>query len=141
MIARHTVAACFAAALVLVGLSACGGDTPPGGASAPIDPQSTPAAVADAIFAAAKSGQYAGLPGLIDTKDADGDAKQIGAVGSAKPNEQKEFQTFFAKGTISGEVKIDGDKAAVPILFGPEGKKPETFNMIRRDGKWYLQSF
>lgn len=128
------------AAALVSGLVACGGDSPKGGSGPAADAQATPKGVAEAIFEAARSGKYAGLAALIDT-EADGDSKRIGDVAKADEKHQAEFKTYFEKGTVSGEPTIEGDKAAVPILFGLNGKKPETFNLIRRNGKWYLQSF
>ncbi len=53
---------------------------------------------------------------------------------------QEEFRQCFGKGKISGEVKIEGERASVPILFGPEGTKPETLEMVKVNGLWYLAS-
>jgi hypothetical protein len=103
--------------------------------------QSSPSALAESIFAAARSGDLASLQGIADPVDADGDSKNVANASSAPANQQDEFKLFFATGKINGEVKVVGDAAEVPILFGPDGKKPETFKMVKRDGKWYLQSF
>jgi hypothetical protein len=129
-------------ALVALTFAACGGDkSPPAGGSGGGDPHATPQAVAEALFAAARTSTYAGLAALIDPKDPDGDARKIGAVAGGKPEEQAGFRDFFGKGKIAGDVKVEGDAAEVPILFGPDGAKPETFHMVRVDGKWYLRSF
>jgi len=102
-------------------------------------PQSSPGAVAETIFDAAKSGDYQDLPKLIDS-EADGDSKRIGSVAS-DPAMQAEFKKYFEKGRLNGEPVIDGDKASVKILFGPDGEKEETFEMVKKDGNWYLKSF
>jgi hypothetical protein len=102
--------------------------------------QSNPVSVVTAIFTAASTGKVDGLAALIDPTDADGDAKRIGEAATDE-KVKGEFTKYFAKAKIAGVPKIDGDKAEVPILFGLEGTKAETMNMIKRDGKWYLQSF
>lgn len=107
--------------------------------SKPADPQSSPKALAEAIFNAAQSGNYNGLPALIDA-DADGDSKRI-ALAASDPATAQEFQQYFSKGKVNGEPVITGDKASVNILFGPDGTKEETFEMVKKEGKWYLQSF
>lgn len=103
------------------------------------DPQANPTALAEAIFNAAKSGSYEGLSALIDA-EADNDSKMIGQVAGDKTL-QEEFKKQFAKGKVSGEPVISGETASVSILFGPDGTDQETFELVKRDGKWYLQSF
>lgn len=103
------------------------------------NPQASPRSVAETIFNAAKNGSYDGLPALIDT-DADSDSKMIAQAATDK-KVQEEFKTYFKNGKVVGEPVINDDKASVNILFGPEGEKEETFEMVKRDGKWYLQSF
>ncbi len=56
-------------------------------------------------------------------------------------NYKKMFKEYFSKGKVVGEATIEGDDAKVNILFGPDGTKEETFNMKKKDGKWYLMSF
>jgi hypothetical protein len=146
------------AALLVLGLAGCGGeDKPTGGggaapvpASAPTPPPapakptldaSSPKALAESIFAIAKSGDLASLSSVADPKDSDGDSKQVANVAQAPADKQANFREHFGPGSVSGEVKVEGDMAEVPILFGPDGKRPETFKMVKRDGRWYLQSF
>ena len=105
----------------------------------PMDPQSNPKALAEAIFNAAKNGNYDALPALI-ADDADGDSKRIAQAVSDTAT-AKQFQQYFSKGKVNGEPVINGDKASVSILFGQDGAKEETFEMIKKNGKWYLQSF
>ena len=123
-------------------LAACGGDDPTttGGTTTQdgVD-QGNPRALAASVFAMAKSGNYAALEGIA-APSADGDCKRIAGVGKAEPDKQAEFAKYFSKGSVSGDATIDGDKATVPILFGPEGTKTETFHMVRIDGKWFLES-
>jgi len=63
------------------------------------------------------------------------------AVAQAEAKAQAEFKSYFAKGRVSGPAKIGGDRAEVPILFGPDGDEKEVFKMLQRDGKWFLESF
>lgn len=110
-------------------------------AAAAAPDQSTPDGVVQAIFDAAKAKDASGLKGLCDPKgENDGDTKRICEV-AADSKDWKEFLQYFSKGGIQGKARVDGDKAQVSILFGPDGLKPETFNVVRRDGKWYLSSF
>lgn len=101
--------------------------------------QASPRAVAETIFNSAKSGNYDGLAALIDT-EADNDSKMI-AQAVVDKKIQEEFKTYFKSGKVVGDPVINGDKASVNILFGPDGDKEETFEMVKRDGRWYLQSF
>lgn len=103
------------------------------------DPQTDPKALAEAIFEAAKSGNYTLLPSFVSA-DADGDSKMI-AQAATDEKIQKEFQKYFEKGKVSADPVINGETASVKILFGPDGAKEETFEMVKKDGKWYLQSF
>jgi hypothetical protein len=116
-------------------LAGCGG-----GATASKIDQSSPKGLADSIFAVARGGDLASLAGVASA-DADGDAKQVAGVGAADASVQKQFRDHFGKGKVNGDAKVDGDKAEVPILFGPDGTRPETLNMVRVNGVWQLQSF
>lgn len=102
--------------------------------------QSSPAALAESIFAAARSGQLGILDGIA-APEADGDSKRVADVAKAEAAQQDEFKSYFKTGKVNGEVKVEGTRAAVPILFGPDGTRPETLNMVQVDGKWLLQSF
>lgn len=54
---------------------------------------------------------------------------------------REEFVRYFAKSQLKNEPVIDGEKATVDILFGPDGDKEETLEMVKKNGKWYLLSF
>ncbi len=103
------------------------------------DAQTDPRTVAEAIFDAAKSGKTEGLAALVDM-DADNDSKMIAKAATDKTM-QEEFQKYFSKGKVAADPVITGETASVNILFGPEGTKEETFEMVRKNGKWYLSSF
>jgi len=99
--------------------------------------QVTPEDVVNSIFAAAKAKDYSGLSKLCDT-DADSDSKKICDL---QDKDKASFEEYFSKGKIDGNATINGSEAAVPILFGPDGTKSETMNLVQKDGKWYLKSF
>lgn len=103
---------------------------------------SDPAAVTAAIFTAAKSGEDADLASLCDPQGKnDGDTRQYVCEMTKGSKGWGEFVEYFAEGSVAGEAVIDGDEAAVPILFGPGGERDETMNLINRNGSWYLMSF
>jgi len=99
--------------------------------------QSTPEDVLNTIFDAAKTKDYSKLATLCDP-DADNDSKHICDL---KDEDKDSFIQYFSKGKVNGNAVITGDAAAVPVLFGPDGTKAETMNLVKKDGKWYLKSF
>jgi hypothetical protein len=105
----------------------------------PSEIQGNPRDVAEAIFNAAKSGNTEGLAALIDV-DADNDSRMIAQAARDKTI-LEEFRKYFAKGRVKDEPVINGEKASVNILFGPDGTHEEKFEMVKREGKWYLVSF
>ena len=101
--------------------------------------QETPEQTVEAVFEAAKTGNFDLLSGLCDPKgENDGDTKDICDLKNQPAERQKLFKEFFSNGRIEGNASIEGDKAKVKIKFGPDGAKDETFNLVQRDGKWYL---
>jgi hypothetical protein len=103
--------------------------------------QSDPVVVLAEVFAAARSGEVSGLAHLCAPGgDADRDVLRICGLATDETG-LEEFSTFFRAGQISGEPTIEGERAAVPFLFGPDGTRPETMNLVQREGLWYLQSF
>ena len=103
--------------------------------------QSDPVKVVEFVFAAAAAGKSDGLSALCDPAGGgDGDVKQLCAVKASDPTWER-FAKSFATGKVDGAAKIEGDSAAVAILFGPRGDKKETMNLKKIDGKWYLDGF
>ncbi|MES2773268.1 MAG: hypothetical protein V4722_03740 [Bacteroidota bacterium] len=103
--------------------------------------QTTPQGVAEIMFSSAKSGEFAALESLCNAAvDTDGDSKKVCEVAKDKEF-QKSYVEYFSTGKVNGEPTVDGDKAEVKILFGADGTKEETLNMVKKDGKWYLASF
>jgi tetratricopeptide (TPR) repeat protein len=112
---------------------------------APIEvaPATSPESVVQAVFDAAKSGDFAPLKELCDPLgENDGDTQMICDMATDDTN-REEFVQYFATGKISGEASISpqGDRAEVPFLFGPDGEREETMELINRDGQWYLFGF
>lgn len=101
--------------------------------------QSTPESTLQLVFEAAANEKLGILSGLCDPlNENDGDTRDICNAASGNPDE---FIEFFAKGKIRGETQYEGNLAAVPFWFGPEGKQTETMNLVKRGDKWYLSSF
>ena len=101
--------------------------------------QTSPKAVAEAIFDAAKTGNYQRLSTLIDAH-ADGNSRRIARV-QGDIEIARQFRLYFSEGRVTGPATIDGNQAQVQIFFGLGGIREETLKMIRRGGRWYLQSF
>jgi len=104
--------------------------------------QSTPEGAAGMVFSAAKSGDYGPLKDLCDASlEPDSDSKMICEVPTGDAELKGKFKEYFAMGKVVGSATIEGDKAKVSVLIGKDGTKEETFNMAKKDGKWYLVSF
>jgi hypothetical protein len=102
-----------------------------------------PEIVVQAIFDAAKSGDFTSLKDLCDPQgENDSDTQMICDLAADETN-REEFVQVFAAGKLSGDAKIspDGTQAEVPFLFGPDGDSEETMELINRDGQWYLFNF
>ncbi|MCA9919796.1 MAG: tetratricopeptide repeat protein [Anaerolineales bacterium] len=100
-----------------------------------------PASVLLAVFRAAATADYATLPQLCDPQgENDGDTALICEV-TAEHELAGDFESFFAKGEIVGDVVIDGEFAEIPFIFGPDNSQEETMRLILRDGQWYLYEF
>ncbi len=105
---------------------------------------SKPEAVLAAVFDAARSGDFSALKSLLPPSGKnDRDVTQVCTVATAEDKVKKSFVSFFKKGKVTGKPRIsaDGLKAEVDFLFGPDGTKKETMNMLKEGGKWYLGSF
>ena len=119
---------------------------PPTGTPLPLAPEpetdfTDPVSVLQAVFAAARSGDFGLLSVLCDPLgENDGDTAMICAMSEDHP-EVEMFIEHFATGRVTGEVLIVGDRARVDFSFGPSGDEEETMGLVRRDGKWYLFDF
>ena len=119
---------------VLLAFQACGAE-----AAVKAD-QSSPKALAESIFTAARSGKFAGLEGIAATS-ASAESKDLAGVGKAEAKKQESFREHFAKAKVNGEAKVEGDKAQVPVMCGPDGTKAQTLKMVKVNGVWYLEGF
>lgn len=100
-----------------------------------------PASVLLAVFNAAAMANYANLPQLCDPLgENDGDTALICEI-TADHDLVADFKSFFATGTINGELMISGEFAEIPFTFGPENDQEEVMRLILRDGQWYLYDF
>lgn len=123
------------------------------GTSAVAQNHPTPEKVMKAIFKAAQKEKPKFLKNLCPPdKSNDGDTDCLCALEpSYNPHACdedsnnrlpfEEFVKYFKDGQLNGSVEINGNKAAVSFLFGPNARRKETMNMILIDGSWYLASF
>jgi hypothetical protein len=114
------------------------------------DPNASPESVMNTIFNAAKTGEVGVLKFLLPPNgECDGDCKAICNPGNESMREElgnnyvelSRFKLGFANGEIIGDPEINGDRASVNFVFGPNKEDNETMKMQRIEGKWYLQSF
>lgn len=101
--------------------------------------QNDPADVVRTIIKAAKTENYSSLSGIC-AADADGDSKDICNLENLV-DRQEEFKEYFAKAKVVGDAEVNGNEAAVKIMFGPDGDKEETMNLVKEGKKWKLLSF
>ena len=100
-----------------------------------------PAGVLQAVFTAAQTEDFSVLSGLCDPQgESDEDTTFICAITADHPDKDS-FVEYFAQAQIAGDAVIDGDRAEIPFLFGPDGDQAETMGLVQRDGKWYLSDF
>lgn len=109
--------------------------------------------IINAIFLAAKTNNPKLLKDLCPpTQENDGDTDCLCALYEEyKPHQcesnshnrlsWKEFVDYFSNGSIAGDGLVEENRAEVPILFGPEGNRKETINLVKISGIWYLLSF
>ena len=129
----------LAVAFITVALLACAKEIPePGGEV--IDYQS-PKNLVSHIFWAARTGNTGKLATLCLPDEAGNEAVRRVCGVVRGHGEWSSFQSNFAKGKLNGEPRVSGDTAVLKFLFGPDGAMPETMKLVRRDGRWYLESF
>lgn len=140
----------LACTAVLLTATAARADSPP----LPVTPdQTTPQGVVGSLLAAARSGQLSFLHQLCDPQhENDGDTECLCALSPRFQTERcpedsgnrltgARFTEYFARGSLQGEPRIEGDRAEVDFLFGPDGTRKETMRLVKRGEKWYLLSF
>jgi hypothetical protein len=102
---------------------------------------SDPVKVLQAVFDVAKGADAAVLGELCDPLGKnDGDTRRICDLSSGFESND-EFVLYFRNARINGEAVVDGTLASVPFLFGPDGDREESMELVQRDGKWYLSAF
>ena len=128
---RNAVAA--ALLLAVLGLA-------PATATADVD-HGDPVAVLQAVIDAARSRDFAPLAALCDPKaENDADTRRICALATNAAGAD-DFVSYFGSGRVTGPAAVEGDRARVPFVFGPDGTRAETMVLVNRDGKWYLLGF
>jgi hypothetical protein len=104
--------------------------------------QTDPTRVVQALFEAAKSGEFRALSGLCEPTGAgDGDTKRICAMQSQSKTVQEEFKTTFKTGKVLGEPVIVHNVAQIQFSFGAKNEQQEEMTLVKMDGKWYLVDF
>ena len=100
-----------------------------------------PVSVLQAVFTAARTEDFAALSGLCDPRgENDDDTALICAITAEHPDKDS-FVEYFAPARVAGNAAVDGDRAEIPFLFGPDGAQQETMGLVQREGKWYLTDF
>ena len=129
-----------AATVLALGMAGCGLEVQPRTRAASGVDNRTPEALAEAIFAAAKSRNYASLTGIA-SETADEEVLDIAKVATQGPEFQEMFHQHFSSGRVVGKAHIDGKGGAfVPILFGKMGDKEKLLVMAKSDGGWLFDS-
>lgn len=106
------------------------------------DFQSTPKGTIEHLINAAKNEDFSKLRNLVDPYgEFDRDVFDICLV-EIYPNDMKEqWKNEFTNGRIMGITKVTDETAAVEIAMGISSNKLETINLVKRQDKWYIQSF
>lgn len=136
----------LAAVLTLCfGLAACGLEVAPRpgtgtGTGADGVDQGTPKSLAAAVFAAAKSGNFAGMD-KIASPTADQEVLDIANVAKTDTAFQRLFREHFATGRVVAEPYLDGKGGAfVSVLYGKAGDQEKLMIMAQQDGLWFFDA-
>lgn len=104
--------------------------------------QNQPETVVEYLFIAAKNRDFSKLRYLSDPfSENDADTRGLCYVGMLPYSEQNKFIENFKNGRIIGKPIINGDKAEVEFAFGQGSNRLEKMSLVKRMGKWYLESF
>jgi hypothetical protein len=131
--------------IAIIIFAACNGKSKDAGQSS-VDvmaDQSTPKALAETIFNAARNGDLRQLKNICDIpSEADKDSKEICEIINADDGSKESFKIYYSNGKVDGEPVINGDKASVNIKLSPSESSVifvrKVFNMSKKDGKWFL---
>jgi hypothetical protein len=102
----------------------------------------SPEWVVGQVFIAAKTRNFHLLDNLCDPQgQGDGQTRAMCELSTSGNSEfESAFISSFEFGKVNGSAEISGDRAIVPIKFGPYGDKEETFRLVKRGNRWYLSS-
>ena len=104
--------------------------------------QSTPRNTVEEIFRCARTGDYSQIHLLCDPLGrGDGDTKELCSINLQSQAQKIEFRNFFKLAYTIDQKIIKERGAEVNFKFGPRAQKNETMRLIKRNGKWYLNSF
>lgn len=112
--------------IIVCVIAACGGDF------------STPGSAAKSFFEACASRDRDRLAECFSA-GAEGEFNTI-VDKSATDESLAELSEMFRDAEVVEE-KIDGDRARVRVSLKWEGRKEETLNMVREQGRWFIRGF
>lgn len=106
------------------------------------DFQNTPEGTIKHLIESAENEDYSKLRNLIDPYgEFDQDAFAI-CIVEMYPEEMKtQWKNEFAKGRIIGMPELSEQTADVEIAMGISSNRLETIHLVKRQDKWYIQSF
>lgn len=119
---------------------ACSKKTIEDGGSSDVD-FANPKRVVASVFYAARTGESEHLSQLCDPEGSGNAHVQRICQQTRNGSDWPAFVRQFEKARLIGEPRITGDHAQLNFVFGPSGTTPETMELRRRDGKWYLVAF
>lgn len=100
-----------------------------------------PKSVLGSVFYAARSGDTEHLGSLCDPRGEGNHAVERICAVTPRSSDYEPFRSLFRRGRLNGEPRISGDTAVIKFLYGPGGNDREVMTLVRRGGRWYLQSF
>jgi hypothetical protein len=102
----------------------------------PTDPRS----VVGGVIHAARSGDPRPLATLCLAGVSEPSVARICDLGVDAPA-WPGFRGAFARARLNGQPRVSGDRAAINFVYGPDAKRPETMELVRKGGRWYLARF
>jgi hypothetical protein len=97
--------------------------------------------VVSSVFYAAKSGESQHLATLCDPEGGSNRHALRVCAQVAGGEDWVEFAEQFSQAKLIGEARITEDRALVNFVFGKNGTKRETMELVRRESRWYLLAF
>jgi hypothetical protein len=106
------------------------------------DFQFTPEGTVKQLIISAMKEDYSKLRYLIDPYgEFDQDAFSISLIESYPQEMKIEWRNQFANGRIMGEPRVNLETAEVEIAMGISSDRLQTIQLIKRQDRWYIQSF